>query len=83
MDLVTADGRKERSYARACREFASTQFVNRLNAGFAICHYGRWVLRLDNKRGEMLDGSGNGQCFDFAGKPSDLVFSQFGTEEAG
>ena len=37
IDLVTADGREERSHTRACREFASTKFVNRLNTGFAIC----------------------------------------------
>ena len=43
IDLVTADGREERSHTRACREFASTKFVNRLNTGLRGC--GDWIIK--------------------------------------
>ena len=49
IDLVTADGSEERSHTRACRELASTKFVNRLNTGFAsvntVVGCGDWIIK--------------------------------------
>jgi hypothetical protein len=52
-------------------------FLERLDAWFAVGHdqHTGLELGLDDIRSKMFDGGRDGQCFNFAGEPSNLMFS--------
>ena len=73
--MVSAGGGKEGGNTWAGGELATAQFLERLDAWFAVGQHTGLELGLDDIRSKMFDGGRDGQCFNFAGEPSNLMFS--------
>ena len=73
--MVSAGGGKEGVNTWAGGELATAQFLERLDARFAVGQHTCLGLGRDDIRSKMFDGGRDGQCFNFAREPSNLIFS--------